>query len=125
MVRYVPVGQVLHDPLGEGQRLDLVRGDGVAKDGSAQVAQVGYGHRGLPEPDVTVSSSVITGHVVTVPGVRWHRRIHPDKSEHFPKVPPPPDSGIFTPWQRLPLVDDSCSTVRSIAGPLWSAWPSL
>lgn len=41
MVGDVPVGQVLDDPLGEGQRLDLVRGDRVAQAGPAQVAQAG------------------------------------------------------------------------------------
>lgn len=61
MVWDVPVGEVLDDPLGEGQRLDLVRGDRVSQDGSAQVAQAGYGHRSLPEPDVAVSGSVTMG----------------------------------------------------------------
>lgn len=69
MVRDVPVGEVLDDPLGEGQRLDLVCGDRVAQDGSAQVAQAGYCHRSLPEPDMTVSGSVMMGQVVSVPGV--------------------------------------------------------
>lgn len=61
MVRNVPVGQVLHDPLGKGQRLDLVCGDGVAQDGAAQVAQAGDRQRSLPEPDVAVSGPVTTG----------------------------------------------------------------
>lgn len=68
VVRDVPVGEVLDDPLGEGQRLDLVCGHRVAQDGSAQVAQAGYRHRSLPEPDVTVSGSAMMGEVVSVPG---------------------------------------------------------
>lgn len=61
MLRDVPVGEVLDDPLGEGQRLDLVRGHRVAQDGSAQVAQAGHRRRSLPEPDVAVSGSGMTG----------------------------------------------------------------
>lgn len=67
MVGDVPVGQVLGDPLGEGQRLDLVRRDRVAQDGPAQVAQARYHHRSLPEPDVTVSGSVKMRFGVRVP----------------------------------------------------------
>lgn len=69
MVGDVPVGQVLDDPLGEGQRLDLVRGDRVAQDGPAQVAQAGDRHRSLPEPDVTVSGSGKRTFGVSVPGL--------------------------------------------------------
>lgn len=72
MVGDVPVGQVLDDPLGEGKWLDLVRGDRVAQDGSAQVAQAGERHRSLPEPDVTVSGSVKRASGVSVPCV-WTR----------------------------------------------------
>lgn len=57
----VSVGEVLEDPLGEGQRLHLVCGDRVAQDGSAQVAQAGHRPRRPPEPHVAVSGSVTRG----------------------------------------------------------------
>ena len=53
----VPVREVLQDPLGEGQRLQLVRGHRMAQDGSAQVAQAGHRPGRLPEPHVAVSGS--------------------------------------------------------------------
>lgn len=92
MVRDVPVGEVLDDPLGEGQRLDLVCGDRVAQNGSAQVAQAGYRHRRLPEPDVTVSGSVMNDGWLVFQ-VCVGTEIHLDKNlafyeaEHFPKWP--------------------------------------
>lgn len=52
------VGEVFHDPLGEGQRLDLLRGDGEAQGGAAQVAQAGDAHGRPPEPNVAVPGSV-------------------------------------------------------------------
>lgn len=61
MFRDVSVGEVLKDPLGEGQRLHLVCGDGVTQDGSAQVAQAGHCPGCPPESYVAVSGSVRSG----------------------------------------------------------------
>lgn len=66
----VPVGEVLEDPLGEGQRLDLMGGDRVAQDGSAQVGQAGHFDRRPPEPDVAVSGSARGGQRLLLV-VRW------------------------------------------------------
>lgn len=64
--RDVSVGEVLKNPLGEGQRLHLVCGNGVAQDGSAQVAQAGHSPGCPPEPYVAVSGSVSRGEVALV-----------------------------------------------------------
>lgn len=66
----VPVGEELEDPLGEGQRLNLVRGNRVAQDGSAQVGQAGHFDRRPPEPDVAVSGSARRGQRLLLV-VRW------------------------------------------------------
>lgn len=66
MVRDVSVGEVLEDPLGEGQWLHLVCGDRVAQAGSAQVAQAGHCPGRSPEPHVSVSGSVAEGYQGTV-----------------------------------------------------------
>jgi len=53
----VPVGQVLEDPLGEGEGLHLVRGHRVAQDGAAQVAQAGHRLGSPPEPHMAIPGS--------------------------------------------------------------------